>query len=270
MPDNHSPLPFSFPSLTEKTEPVAPAWHTIVLVVGIVALSIVSAIDLAAPQREVNRLQTYAFTAATELAMLSWVFFGTRLRHVSFRSLFGSIPGNLRSIAIDLGIAGVFWMSSLMILGTLGILYAGAEAAIHHHPLIPDGKQLTPDPSQQQVLHTLTRLAPANGREIIAWILLCVVAGIAEEVVFRGYLQRQFTAWSRGAVLAGIAFSSLLFGAAHGYQGIRNMFLLVAFGALFSVLAWLRRGLRPCIFAHSWHDLIAGLMLALLKAHHLV
>jgi uncharacterized protein len=67
-----------------------------------------------------------------------------------------------------------------------------------------------------------------------------------------------------------VVFSAILFGAAHGYQGTRNMVLLAVFGALFSVLAIWRRSLRDGIFAHSWHDLIAGLTLAFLRAHHFI
>ena len=88
--------------------------------------------------------------------------------------------------------------------------------------------------------------------------------------MFRGYLQRQFTAWAQGGTVSGVVFSALLFGAAHGYQGVRNMVLLAVFGALFSLLALFRRSLRACIFAHSWHDLIAGLALGLLRSHHLL
>jgi membrane protease YdiL (CAAX protease family) len=111
-------------------------------------------------------------------------------------------------------------------------------------------------------------LAPTNGGEAVAWIFLCIIAGVVEEMIFRGYLQRQFIAWTRGTVAAGVAFSALLFGAAHGYQGVRNMVLLAVFGVLFSLLALFRRSLRAGIIAHSWHDLFAGLVLAFLKAHH--
>src|ERR1019366_7096711 len=104
-------------------------------------------------------------------------------------------------------------------------------------PFFQPGHPFSPAPSQQQTLHILSQLAPANGREVIAWIALCVIGGFAEELIFRGYLQRQFTAWSRGATAAGVLFSALLFGAAHGYQGARNMILLSVFGALFSLLA---------------------------------
>ncbi len=92
-----------------------------------------------------------------------------------------------------------------------------------------------------------------------AGCLLCLLVGVAEELVFRGYLQQQFTAWSRGAAAGGVVFSAIMFGAAHGYEGVRAMFLLAVFGALFSLLALFRRNLRAGIFAHSWHDAIAGL-----------
>jgi membrane protease YdiL (CAAX protease family) len=164
----------------------------------------------------------------------------------------------------------VFWIASLMTLGTIGACWTMIEAAITHHSLFPTGGQLAPDASQLHTLHTLTQLAPTSEGEVIAWVALCVIAGFAEELIFRGYLHRQFTAWARGAVVVGVVFSALLFGAAHGYQGARNMVLLVVFGALFSVLALLRRSLRPGMFAHSWHDLITGLTLAALKAHHIV
>ena len=68
-----------------------------------------------------------------------------------------------------------------------------------------------------------------------------MLVGFVEESVFRGYLQGQFTAWARGGAAVGVVFSALLFGAAHGYQGVRNMVLLAVFGALFS----LARALSP-------------------------
>ena len=116
----------------------------------------------------------------------------------------------------------------------------------------------------------MVQLAPTNGKEIACWLLLCALVGVAEELVFRGYLQQQFTAWGRGAAVVGVVFSAMMFGAAHGYEGVRAMFLLAVFGALFSLLALFRRNLRAGIFAHSWHDAFAGLMVALLHSHHVL
>ncbi len=250
--------------------PVAPAWHTVVLVAGIILLSLAGAKQLSGPNPAVDRLHTYGLTAATELCMLAWIYFGLRLKKVPFRSLFGSVSGDSRSIAMDFGLAILFWIGALFVLATIGVLWTIVEAVIEHRGLPIPGKPLGPDPSQQQTIHTLTQLAPTSAREVAAWVCLCIVAGIAEEVVFRGYLYRQCTAWARGTVAVGVIVSSLLFGAAHGYQGARNMVLLVVFGVLFCLLASFRRSLRPCIIAHAWHDLFAGLVLAFLHSHHVL
>jgi membrane protease YdiL (CAAX protease family) len=213
----------------------------------------------------VDRMGTYAFTAATELAMLGWIWFGLRLRGIPFRSLIGELEPGAEGIAADLGIAGAFWLASMFVLATAGVLWQVVDAAAHHRRLLLNGQ---PDAAQQQTIHTLLRLAPARPSEIAAWILVCALAGFAEEIVFRGYLQRQFTAWGRGALWVGIVFSAIFFGIAHGYQGPRNMVLLSVFGALFSLLAIFRRSLRAGMIAHAWQDVVAGLALSWLHAQH--
>jgi membrane protease YdiL (CAAX protease family) len=265
MLDEVQPMPF-IPSA------VAPAWHTMVMVAGILALSITGASRFSVLQGSVNRLVTYGFTAAMELALLGWVAIGLRLRKIPLRSLLGAVPGDIRSIARDIGIAMVFWVAALTVLGTLGIFWSRVEAVVTHRPpaVHVAGQPLAPDPSQQQAVRALTQLAPSTPEEIAAWVVLCALAGVVEEIVFRGYLQRQFTVWARGTAAAGVVLSALAFGAAHGYQGVRNMVMLAVFGVLFSLLALYRRSLRAGILAHSWHDLIAGLALALLRSHHLL
>jgi hypothetical protein len=212
--------------------------------------------------------------------MLAWVVLGLRLRRVPLRSLLGSFSFDARSIAADLVFALVFWFCSLMLLGTLGIAWSSVEAALAHRQTAhvvgqndqtgKAEKALATDPEQIERLRALAVLAPANGREIAAWALLCLLVGFIEEIVFRGYLQRQFIGWARGGVVAGVLASAFVFGSAHAYQGVRGMVLLTVFGALFSMLALHRGSLRAGIFAHAWHDLIAGLALALLKSKHVI
>ena len=122
---------------------------------------------------------------------------------------------------------------------------------------------------QQRTVRDLEQLAPANGEEIAAGCCSACLAGIIEESVFRGYLQRQFTAWAHGGAASGVVFSALLFGAAHGYQGVRNMVLLAVFGVLFSVLAILRRSLRAGIFAQAGTISSPDWRSRFLRAHHL-
>jgi membrane protease YdiL (CAAX protease family) len=251
--------------------PVAPAWHTVVLIGGIAALSVAGRLQLAGFNGAPHRLLTYGTTATLELVMLGWVALGLRLRRIPLRSLFGVVEQGFRGIALDLGVACVFWIGSLLILASVGVVWTGAAYALtHRNAPMHGGQPMEPNSAQKENVRILAQLAPASGVEIACWVLLCCLAGTIEEAVFRGYLQRQFTAWAKGGVVWGVVFSAILFGAAHGYQGTRNMVLLAVFGALFSVLAILRRGLRAGIFAHSWHDLIAGLALAFLRSHRLL
>lgn len=245
--------------------PIAPAWHTVIFILGILLLSFIGARQLAGPHAaNVNRMQTYAFTVGTEALMLGWVYLGLRLRNIPFRSVFGTVKGS-RTLGIDFLSAFVFWIGALFFLGTINVIWMASDAAIHHRALFPNGK---PQPDQQHLVDTLARLAPNHGWEYAVWVLVCVCAGIAEEVVFRGYFQRQFTAWGRGAVWAGVVFSAVLFGCAHGYQGARQMVLLSIFGALFSLFAIFRRNIRAGIIAHAWQDIFAGLLIALARSLH--
>jgi len=251
---------------------IAPIWHTIVLVAGIIAHSIHSAHRFSAEHGPIDRLATYGFTAAMEALLLAWVIFGLRLNKFSLRSLLGSFSFRVRSIAADLGFAAIFWIAALMVLGTLSIAWSGVEIALSHRAAATQAAGQTsfsPDPSRLEAIRELEQLAPANGRELAAWALLCLLVGFVEEIVFRGYLQRQFIGWARGLVAPGVLASALIFGGAHAYQGVRNMALLAVFGVLFSLLAIYRRSLRAGIFAHAWHDLIAGLALALLRSSHI-
>jgi uncharacterized protein len=251
--------------------PVAPAWHTVVLIAGILAVSVAGARHFPAPSGSIHRIGTYAVTAAMEFALLAWAWIGLRLKRRSLRALLGANPTTLKSIALDFGIAIMFWIGSLMVLGTLALAWTGIEALAAHRPLIgASGQPLPPTAEQQRTLRTLRQLAPSNAEEIVAWTLLCLIAGFAEEAVFRGYLQQQFIAWGCGRASVGVVFSALLFGAAHGYEGARAMFLIAVFGVLFSLLALLRRSLRPGIVAHICQDLFSGLALAYFKAHRLI
>jgi membrane protease YdiL (CAAX protease family) len=239
-------------------------WHTVLLILGILAVSLLGVYRHpgGAGVGAANRLRTYGATAGLELVLMGWVAFGLRLRGIPFRSLFGKVSSDFRSIAADAGIAILFWMGSLMALATLALMWMSIEAAITHRPIpIPtgqSGKTTFPNSTEDQAARAVVQLAPANGKEIACWLLLCILVGVAEELVFRGYLQQQFTAWARGAAAGGVVFSAVMFGAAHGYEGARAVFLLAVFGALFSLLALFRRNLRAGIFAHSWHDAFAG------------
>jgi membrane protease YdiL (CAAX protease family) len=269
-------LNFSSDPAMPRPTPIAPVWHTVLLILVIIGVSALGFVRHSGPHGAgvVNRLRTYGTTAILELVLIGWVALGAKLRGVQLRSLFGRVSVSLKAILVDFGIAIVFWVLSMMALATVAMMWISVESWIMHKP-IPmqtdkSGKPTMPNAADDKAAKAVVQLAPTNGKEVAAWLMLCMLVGVAEELVFRGYLQTQFTAWARGAAVAGVVFSAVVFGAAHGYEGARAMFMLTVFGAFFSLLALFRRNLRAGIFAHSWHDAVAGLAVALLHSRHVL
>jgi hypothetical protein len=55
-------------------------------------------------------------------------------------------------------------------------------------------------------------------------------AGFCEELVFRGYLQRQFHA-ATGNVVVAVALQAIVFGLVHTYQGWKPVLVITVLGA---------------------------------------
>ena len=62
-------------------------------------------------------------------------------------------------------------------------------------------------------------LTPETNLELAVWFCLSATAGFCEEIIFRGYLQRQFAAIGH-SMLIGVIISAIVFGASHGYEGV--------------------------------------------------
>ncbi len=77
---------------------------------------------------------------------------------------------------------------------------------------------------------------PVGLLEIVLAVCVAISAGVCEEIVFCGYLQRQFRALSGSAVIA-VLLQAMVFGASHAYQGVRLASMVVLYELLFGVLA---------------------------------
>jgi uncharacterized protein len=102
-------------------------------------------------------------------------------------------------------------------------------------------------------------LLPGGTAESLVWVLLSVTAGFSEEVVFRGYLQRQLTALTGHAGLA-IVLQAVVFGVMHGYQGPWSIATTGAYGLVLGVIAWWRGNVRAGALAHAATDIVGGLL----------
>jgi membrane protease YdiL (CAAX protease family) len=229
---------------------LAPVWHTVVIVLVLLANSSLSAwlssraMNLGSGTlTEKMRIGQYLATIALELVLLGFVWIGLRLKQVKIRDLIGGRWDSPEAFLLDVAIAFLFWIIAY---GTLiGLGYALGLAKPGQ---IDSAKKL----AGMLAPHTLAGLG--------LFVLLSVTAGFVEEIIFRGYLQRQFAALS-GNVYIGLVASALVFGAGHGYEGMRRMILIVVFGAMFGILAQWRKSLRPGMMAHGWHDSLQGVLL---------
>ncbi|HEX8791782.1 MAG TPA: CPBP family intramembrane glutamic endopeptidase [Polyangiaceae bacterium] len=104
---------------------------------------------------------------------------------------------------------------------------------------------------------SVATMIPATAWERAAWLFVSASVGFCEEVVYRGYLQTQLTAFTR-RVSWGVCLQALLFGIAHADQGIASAVRVAIYGAILGVVANARRSLIPGIVAHTGIDLAAG------------
>jgi membrane protease YdiL (CAAX protease family) len=101
-------------------------------------------------------------------------------------------------------------------------------------------------------------LLPRTTGEKVAWVFVAALVGFSEELVYRGYLQRQLAALS-GWLPFGVVAQALLFGIAHGEQGGWAVARFAGYALGLGWLAAARKSLLPCVLGHVAVDVLAGL-----------
>lgn len=108
---------------------------------------------------------------------------------------------------------------------------------------------------------------PNGPREKALWLLLAVLAGIGEELTYRGVmwilLARLMGTYWGAALLA-----SAVFAVSHYLQGWRSMAVIAVFAMIFHWLVWYTGSLIEAIAVHAVYDLIAGMAYSYLGSKH--
>jgi len=247
-PDTPLPIPVETapqPATPQQPSLIAPIWHTVIIVALILCNSLLGSSKLGAVSSAGTRLLLYASTFITQLILIVIIWFGIRSRSVRLRDLIGGRWKTVEDFLLDVGIAILFWIIALLLL--FGVRVALGTIDLHNL-----------EKSRDDAVRMLAPLAPHSNLEAVFFVVLSVSAGLFEEIIFRGYLQRQFIALLHNAP-AGIVVSGAIFGLAHGYQGGRMMIAIGVFGIFFGILAYVRKSLRPGMMAHALQDSIAGI-----------
>ncbi len=212
-----------------RPQPIASRRHTATVVLIFAGLGIAGSVvnrsgtlEAASPTGQ-QTLQMYLSALLIEWASVYYVWRGIR-RHARLGSLIGGRWNRISDVALDIALAACVWL-----------LWLGVQAWL---------------PAST---NDVSRLLPRDFLQAAAWIPVAVSAGICEEIVFRGYLQRQFYAFT-GSLPAAIGAQALIFAFAHFYEGAWPVAKIIIYGALLGALA-ARRSLRPGMIAHTWSDL---------------
>lgn len=184
-------------------------------------------------------IYVYLVAGLMDWALLYYCWAGVHRRGGDLITLSGGRWTSWSALAADLAIALPFW-----------VLWEAAGYGVH--------RALGPSTAK-----SVADLLPRTLLEILLWMAVSITAGFTEEIVFRGYLQRQFHALSRSVAVAVLA-QALVFGLVHGYQGWKQVIVIAVLGALYGALAAWRRNLRVNIIAHSWSDIWSGWLSALI------
>jgi uncharacterized protein len=249
MPDPHTAAPIAglgeettaalsaaSSSMSSYSSSIAPAWHSVIVLLVMLSVSLLGA-SVRSPAIFSNhgRVPNYLLVMVIEWSTVAFIWWGVRRRGLGLSDLIGGSWARRADVLRDLAIGIAF---IIVFGGAVQVLTSLLKAA----------------PPQ-----ALSAMMPQTPLEMILWVPLSVTGGFCEEVIFRGYLQRQFAVLTH-SLAGGIALQAIVFGLSHGYQGWRLMSVIVVYGACFGWLAYWRRSLRPGILGHALQDTVAGLL----------
>jgi membrane protease YdiL (CAAX protease family) len=221
---------------------LAPPRHTWTLFGIVAVLTILGALndthDLTAHQAPdpARMIKTDLFMIGILWFWVVFVYKGMRERGRSIREFFGPAPFTPGRLLADAGY-GVL---------AIALVYAASLGLDH---LVPERAGLSNNP--------ILSATPDGLAASLVWICLSLSAGICEEIVFRGYLQRQLATLT-GRIGLAILIQAAVFAVGHAYEGTGAVLRIVLHGLVLGVLAHWRGNIRAGIVQHAGWDLLVG------------
>jgi hypothetical protein len=217
--------------------PIAPWWHTILTLTPLMVGSIASAYQQGLPNAHLPslgwKLSGYFTVMLEEWFSVLLIWLALRRRGMTLKDLIGGRWDSVRSFFKDLGWALAFLAVAMVVTGVLAH-FVGASKNI----------------SQADI-------TPKTVVQLVVWVVLATACGgFCEELIFRGYLLRQFRGWT-GSISWAVALQGIVFGLAHGFYGLA-MVVVAVHGCLLGIFAVWRNSLRPGMLAHALQDLLGG------------
>ena len=189
----------------------------------------------ASPAPIASRVPLYLTLIGVELLLVRFVTIGTKARGYRLIDVAGQRWRNFRDGAIDVAVAA----------GTVALLRFSGPVLYYFLGRWGSNTGF---------------LLPKTISESIAWILVSLAAGFCEELVYRGYLQRQLWSLTKNLPLA-LVLQAIIFACGHLYQGWRPALVTAIYGLIFGLVAAWRRSIIPGAIAHAAVDILGGFRL---------
>ena len=104
---------------------------------------------------------------------------------------------------------------------------------------------------------------PERAKELPAYIILCLCAGIFEEIIYRGFMVTYFLPIlgnENDIPWMAIFAPSILFSLAHTYQGWSAVIKIFIFSLLLGIIFIITKSIYPTMILHFLIDLIGGIV----------
>ena len=226
----------------ENTE-LAGRWHFasvlfLLLAVGAATLVRLS-IDHHAPFtfQASQRLPAYLRMAVLEWLLFAYLVLGIRREASSVSTVIDAYASGLRRWLSSIGL-GIAASAAWMVLG-----------AIIMTALRPTADEL----------RGVQSFLPHGVAEKLGFAALTLTAGFCEEFIYRGYLQRQFHAWTGSLTLA-VVLQAGLFALLHISLPWKFVLSVTAMALFLGALVGWRRTLVPAMLVHTIVNLVGGLL----------
>jgi membrane protease YdiL (CAAX protease family) len=219
---------------------LAPPRHTLTLF-GIVTVLVVAGAFNASQNATVSQVPDPGRMIKNDVIMIGmlwlWVYFvfkGMKEYDQSILQFFGWESLSLRELFRDLMVGFLAFVT----------IYACATGV---HMLLPS----------PAINNPLLAATPHGIAGAVVWVSLSISAGICEEIVFRGYLQRQLASMT-GNVGIAIVVQAIVFGVGHAYEGITSVLAIILHGLVLGIVAKWRGNIRAGIVEHAGWNMLAG------------
>lgn len=167
-----------------------------------------------------------------------WVQFATSfisfcLPAIVFAAIVANRPFKYMGFNRNINISQI-GITVLILIGALVLSNSLSELSQQIH--LPKGMKQLADSLEKQYMEQVKALAVMNSFQeyLLSLVMIAVLPGIFEEVLFRGCLQNQLTAWTKSAFW-GILITSILFSAIHFsiYGFLTRLALSMVLGYIF-------------------------------------